>query len=376
MFKIDYSQDYNENWFERVKYLDEFLLYNFSEPSSLFPLLGDISYDYHSLNPQSIFFHISELKDRDIHVVCPDINYLENFSLIEKKINFNSKITLYGYPWFFLNQYFLKNVYVKNNNDFDIKDKAIFLSGGKKLCRLHVIKELKNYNNFLYSNMGYFEELNEGNSERGKITECFLKGNYFYIKINGQDFEVTGDFNIGNLKFQYDDFDTNEKIYYPAFKNDYKNVKTIKFDDPVFAYELVPQEYLQSALSFFCETQTVKTTHLTEKTIKNFYYKKPFFGFASKGYYNFLLKNNFVLYDELFDYSLDTYEYGDRMKSFVSQCKKILEMELSELINIVFNLNEKIEHNYQNCKRISDNFHHLYNISDEEQIDYILGKII
>ena len=256
MFKIDYSQEYNENWFDHIRDLDKFLLYNFSEPSSLYPLLNDISHDYHSLNPQSIFFHISKLKDRDIHIICPDINYLENFNLIKKKINFNSRISLYSYPWFFLNQYFLKDVYEKNNINVDIKDKAIFLSGGKKLCRLHVIKELKKYKNFLYSNMGYLEELKQESNFRGEITDCFLDNNYFCIKVNGQNLKVTGDFNIGNLKFKYGDFDTGEKIYYPAFKNDYKNVKNIKFNNPVYAYELVPEEYLQSALSFFCESST------------------------------------------------------------------------------------------------------------------------
>ena len=38
-------------------------------------------------------------------------------------------------------------------------------------------------------------------------------------------------------------------------------------------------------------------------------------------------------------------------------------------------IKEKIEHNYQNCKRISDNFSEVYNFDSEQQIDYIFKKL-
>jgi hypothetical protein len=356
MFEIEYSHEDNSDWFNIVKDLDEFLLYNLSEPSSYFPLLGDISpdghpgFDHHSLSPTSIFFHVSKLKDRNIHVICPDINYLVNFKTLQNKISFKSKITLHSYPWFFLNQYFSNNLYEKKDIDIDILHKAIFLSGGKKLCRLHIIKELKKYENFLYSNMGYYGDLISTSNE---ITECYLDDEYFNIKINNnQEMRVTGDFNIGNLNFKYDDFDTNERIYYPPSKSDYKYIHKMDFKQPYCLYEIVPEEYFKSAISFFCETQTLLTSHLTEKTIKNLYYKKPFLGFACKGYYKFLVDNGFELYDELFDYSFDEYSYGNRLNNYIGECKKVLDLSLDESINLVEKLKPKILHNYENCKNI------------------------
>ena len=39
MFKIEYSDEKNGNWFEQVVCENEFCLYNLNETSSLYPLL-------------------------------------------------------------------------------------------------------------------------------------------------------------------------------------------------------------------------------------------------------------------------------------------------------------------------------------------------
>lgn len=375
MFKIEYSHEKNKNWFKQIEHVNEFCLYNINEPSSLYPLLGDIEHDQHSLNYQSVFFNISKLKDKNIHIICADINYFKNFNIIKQKIKFNSEISLYNYPWFFLNQYFLTNVYELKHNDFEVKHNAIFLSGAKKMCRLHVLKKLFEYENFIYSNMGWIDDISEKKSVR--IIDYTLNDNDFELNLNdGLSLKTTGDFSIGSLKYDYKSFSLDEHIYYPPSKLNFKYINKIDFKKPHCLYEIVPEEFLQSAVSLFCETQTVLTSHLTEKTIKNLYYKKPFLGFACKGYYKFLVDNGFELYDELFDYSFDNFEYKNRLNAFIDESKKILEIRLPELVNEISKIKEKIEHNYQNCKRISDNFYQFYDKSDEERIDYILGKII
>ena len=95
MFKIEYSDEKNGNWFEQIVCENEFCLYNLNEPSSLYPLLGDIECDQHSLNYKSIFYHISKLKDKKIYIICSDINCFENFNIIRQQIKYNSEINLY-----------------------------------------------------------------------------------------------------------------------------------------------------------------------------------------------------------------------------------------------------------------------------------------
>lgn len=93
MFSLEYSHVQNTNWFDRIKNLNEFLLWNIQEPTSLYPLLGDIKNDYHSLRNDSIYFHVSKLRNKNIHIVSPDINCLKNFESIKKILKFNSNIT-------------------------------------------------------------------------------------------------------------------------------------------------------------------------------------------------------------------------------------------------------------------------------------------
>ena len=50
-------------------------------------------------------------------------------------------------------------------------------------------------------------------------------------------------------------------------------------------------------------------------------------------------------------------------------------MSLPELLNKISNLKEKIEYNYQNSKKISNNFSKLYNFNGEQKIDYIFKKV-
>ena len=373
MFKIEYSHEKNANWFEQIVCENEFCLYNLNEPSSLYPLLGDIEHDQHSLNYKSIFYHISKLKDKKIYIICSDINCFENFNIIRQQIKYNSEINLYCYPWFFLNQYFYFEKYELEHSDFEIKYNAIFLSGAKKMCRLHVVRELFEYDNFIYSNMGWIDDAYVKNSKR--INNYILNDDGFELNIEGSLFKTTGDFSIGSLKYDYKNFSLDEYIYYPPSKLDYKYIDKIDFTKPHCLYELVPEEFLKSAVSLFCETQTTLTSHLTEKTIKNLYYKKPFLGFACKGYYKFLKNNGFELYDELFDYSFDNFEYKNRLNAFINESKKILEMSLPELIYEISKIKEKIEYNYQNGKKISDNFSEVYNFDSEQQIDYIFKRV-
>ena len=60
MFKVEYSHEDNKDWYRQIEHKNEFCLYNLNEPSSLYPLLGDIEHDQHSSGFQSLFYHISK----------------------------------------------------------------------------------------------------------------------------------------------------------------------------------------------------------------------------------------------------------------------------------------------------------------------------
>lgn len=381
MFKVEYSHEDNINWYEDIKLHNEILLYNLTEPTSFYPLLGDVQDDYHSSNIMSIFYRLSKTNNKKIHVISPCINLKQIFFDIRKLLNFSIDIECYCFPWYFLNQYFIRDVYELDLFDTEITNKAIFLSGAKKLCRLFVIKELAKYDGFLYSNMGWVDDKDGVYITKYSIEDFKFK-NYLcevYIKnLSTGEIDiknVTGDYSVGNMIYKTEYFDSGNKIYYPPNKNLYKNIEKINFHDPLYLYELVPEEYLQSAISFFCETQTVLTSHLTEKTVKNFYYKKPFLGFACKGYYKFLTNNGFELYTELFDYSFDFMDYNDRLNFFINECKKILSFDLDKINKIVKQLDKKIEHNYKNCKRIAKKYKKNFTMEGDDMIIDLFDKL-
>ena len=93
---------------------------------------------------------------------------------------------------------------------------------------------------------------------------------------------------------------------------------------------------------------------MTEKTIKAFFYEKPFLVHSVKGYYEWLTSNGFVLYDELFNYSFDKEEDMKRIKMFVDECKRILDMKLTDLIYIISTLKDKLKHNNDLCRKINN----------------------
>ena len=82
----------------------------------------------------------------------------------------------------------------------------------KKMCRLHVVRELFEYDNFIYSNMGWIDDVYHRNSKR--IIDYTFNDDGFELNIEGSLFKTTGDFSIGSLKYDYKNFSSDEYIYY------------------------------------------------------------------------------------------------------------------------------------------------------------------
>ena len=90
--------------------------------------------------------------------------------------------------------------------------------------------------------------------------------------------------------------------------------------------------------------------------------KKPFITIAGPYYYDTLKKYNFELYDELFDYSFDIVENKEqRISEILLQLLEINNRSFYDIKNVIDNLKEKIEHNYQNLFKVKSKFYSLKN---------------
>lgn len=341
MFEIEYSHENNVNWSNIIQDIDDqILLYNFTEPYSLYPISGD-------LNPTSIFYYLIKL-NRNVKIIDSDINLRRNYNLVKDKLNSNLDLDLNFYPWYFMNNYFFRDKY-KCHKKYDLKYNSIFLLGGHKMCRIYILLELSNYKNLLFSNLGW---VHNDFVKFANVKNHSLVNDKFTLDTDKGKFTFKGDDSVDSFKFENNYFDSHQKIYFDVDETAYEKVPKT---EPIFLYELAPDQYMESCFSFFCETQTEYASSLTEKTIKNLFYKKPFLGFACDGFYKFLKNNGFELYDEIFDYSFDEYSYGDRLNNYIGECKKVLDLSLDESINLVDKLKPKILHNYENCKTILKN---------------------
>lgn len=344
------------------------VLMNFSEPISLYPYY---TFDresnlngFHVYGDRSILYHLYIFfnKGYDIIYVTPDINISNNIKLVQEKLNVkDTDIKIVLFPWYFLFEYFSNPL---GNNSYSLKESvnlpieysAIFLSGGRRFCRIHIISELSAYDNFIFSNPGYSST---PNSEY-KVYDYELGDNIHTLNVlNIKDghklkIDMTNDSSIETFLIRKNGFVSNESIY---FKPDLTKYKSTLRDEtlPWCQYNIVPDEYLKSAISLGCETQTDLACNITEKTIKNFFYKKPFLNFGAKHYYKFLTSHGFELHDELFDYSFDNIDSnGIRLKKYLQECKKILEMDLKDLINVIDK--DKLDYNYSVCEKIDNKY--------------------
>ncbi len=87
-----------------------------------------------------------------------------------------------------------------------------------------------------------------------------------------------------------------------------------------------PPQYCDAIVDVFCETNSVfsdlSPQILTEKTWRPLLTGHLFLGFGFVGMYQFLQKQGFEIYDEIFDYSFDTVsDFDTRMQKYFDQLK-------------------------------------------------------
>ena len=350
----------NEDMLSQVKKSDSISLYNLSEQYSLYPLYKT---GHHQFLNLSAFYQLSKLKTScDITYVGCDIHLKTNYEKIKEILNLNIKVE--SFPWSFLYDFFtskkIESCKLKPEK-IPLKYNGIFLSGNKRFTRYHIMSELSEYPCFTYSNF----EGKIGNltveEEKTKVTKEILDYSlsktgflvtYFDYETNVQEESYfSGDDLSWEYLFHFKNYNSSKPKYFNVNLDRY--VKPFKKLEHPYLNNIVPDEYLQSAVIFACESQTDISTHITEKTFKNIFYKKPYLTFASKGFYKFLTENDFVLYDELFDYSFDDIDdYGERLTGYLNECKKVLRMDLTSLKSIISIMQPKLDHNYNKCCEI------------------------
>lgn len=94
------------------------------------------------------------------------------------------------------------------------------------------------------------------------------------------------------------------------------------------------------------------SVHFTEKTYKEFIYKRPFLLFGAKNQNMIMKKLGYELYDEVFDYEFDTYDTVEqRFNAYCKQINRFIDMKPEKFRNILTCLNDKIEHNFNHFMR-------------------------
>ena len=119
----------------------------------------------------------------------------------------------------------------------------------------------------------------------------------------------------------------------------------------------IPREYFESCIDIVTESLVEFSTHFSEKTYKQIFYKKPFITIAGPYYYETLSDYGFELYDEIFNYDFDSEEnYEKRIDNILMQIKELNSLSLREIKSLCEKVKSKIDYNYDHIKKQKPKF--------------------
>lgn len=181
-------------------------------------------------------------------------------------------------------------------------------------------------------------------NNKAKIERAYFLGNLITDNI---------DVNYSWLACDYDDLSSSDMLA-EKFPN-------IDFNEKVFLdvetvsnsnQDIVFDKYAEALIDISPETNATynSRTVYSEKTWKPILLKKPYFGIATMGYYEWLRDHGFELYDELFDYSFDGIENNyERYDAQLSEIRRINDLEFEELMELMRQIEPKLEYNKQHA---------------------------
>jgi len=121
-------------------------------------------------------------------------------------------------------------------------------------------------------------------------------------------------------------------------------------DEGWVPYQKSLQEIKKHVASYFieivCETDTYSNKFFTEKTLKNFYLRKPFILFAGAGSLQNLHSKGFCTFGSVIDESYDGIECPNRrLRAVITEIDRLSNLTYNEINHMSLQLDKVFEHN-------------------------------
>lgn len=222
------------------------------------------------------------------------------------------------------------------------------------------------------------------------IDHRFLKFSFLNNAIRTPRALVLNELMSRNLNFNQSYVGCNGDLCYGdknihKFENIKNNLDILKSHDydKVYTHTILEEDrkfqlvYKNSFFAFVVETfsdfgmdNDGFNCHLTEKTIRNFAHKIPFLLLISSEHQIKIIEDlGFVLFNDLFDFKIDTSDVDGTVKAYVDVIEQISKMRSYDVKQMVLQpkFQERIEHNYHR-------FFFYKNLNIENIYKYILSN--
>jgi len=376
---------------------EKIIIFDLLDPISLYPYdrperVYEFKHEKFEKNYiYSIFAYLDQSYYENLHFITADVNILKSYAnvknacILKNIIDDDTKdFSIHVYPWVFAhvmngNFYHLNEENIKN---IKYKYNVCFLSLESKLIRQIIISKLIEHDKFIYSNIGSARIQNTPDVQIKHIHP-----------IHDFNFELHYDQFYRRWQKEYNADDILGEVYIKNSNYDSRVLKTVTEDYSLYKYRadierdlltkrtefqyFCPKEYFESAINLFSETSVISSS-ITEKFFKDVYNKKLSIGIAGQNYYKFLRNNNFMLFEEIFDYSFDNKSLHKRFQSVIDQIKKFLNYKTSDLIEILNDkiIIEKFNNNIEIAREKQNDYTKLMNISSSKLSEYFCEMII
>lgn len=158
----------------------------------------------------------------------------------------------------------------------------------------------------------------------------------------------------GNVTWHEPDVDYNWNYWKPEHL-----VLDEKYKEILDSYKTLPKEFSNTLFSLVAES-TPETLFITEKSWTPILFNKPLLIFGAKDIHKHLESLGIELYDELFDYSFDSYtDIQDRLDGIMANIQRLSGMNLQELRD---RIDSKAKRNSQRMIEIATSKEYIPNI--------------